>query len=43
MRDTFIEELSRIATIDPGVLLFNRDLGFGVFEKNLEKNFLNSF
>ena len=44
MRDTFIEELLRIAATDPEVLLLTGDLGFGVFEKFREKlpeQFLN--
>ncbi len=44
MRDTFIEELTKIARNDPNVLLLTGDLGFGVFEnfrKEYPKQFLN--
>ena len=44
MRDTFIEQLTKIARNDPNVLLLTGDLGFGVFEnfrKEYPKQFLN--
>ena len=33
MRDTFIEELTKRALIDPNVFLITGDLGFGVLEE----------
>lgn len=44
MRDTFINELTKIASNDPNIILLTGDLGFGVFEEFRElfpKQFLN--
>ena len=42
MRNTFINELAKLAKQDPNVILITGDLGFGVFEE-FEKLFPNQF
>jgi len=45
LRDTFIEELSCLAQIDPKIVLITGDLGFGVFDdfrERFPKQFINA-
>lgn len=44
MRNTFINELEKLAVVDPSIYLLTGDLGFGVlnsFSENLPKQFIN--
>ena len=44
MRNTFINELEKLAAVDPSIYLLTGDLGFGVlnsFSENLPKQFIN--
>ena len=43
MRNTFINELEKLAVVDPSIYLLTGDLGFGVlnsFSENLPKQFI---
>lgn len=45
MRNAFVEELTKLAAIDPNVFLITGDLGFGVlvdFERDFPRQFLNA-